>query len=86
MASVWLTGIALVLAGPVPALLARARWPRAVPRAAIVLRQAVAVAAVLAAVGSALAAPEALLRVLIHPQDRTGPWRSRSGSPRSWPG
>lgn len=72
MASVWLTGLALVLAGPVPALLARARWPRAVPRAAIVLWQAVAVAAVLAAVGSALAAPEALLRVLTHPQDRTG--------------
>jgi Peptidase family M48 len=72
MASVWLTGLALVLAGPVPALLARARWPRAVPRAAIVLWQAVAVAAVLAAVGSALAAPEALLRVLTHPQERTG--------------
>jgi hypothetical protein len=72
MASVWLTGLALVLAGPVPALLARARWPSAVPRAAIVLWQAVAVAAVLAAVGSALAAPEALLRVLTHPQDRTG--------------
>ncbi|NMO91256.1 M56 family metallopeptidase [Actinomycetospora sp. TBRC 11914] len=72
MASVWLTGLALVLAGPVPALLARARWPRAVPRAAIVLWQAVAVAAVLAAVGSALAAPEALLTLLTHPQERTG--------------
>ncbi|MDL5157043.1 M56 family metallopeptidase [Actinomycetospora termitidis] len=72
MASVWLAGLALVLAGPVPALLARARWTRAVPRAAIVLWQAVAVAAVLAAVGSALAAPEALLRVLTHPQERTG--------------
>lgn len=72
MASVWLTGLALVLAGPVPALLARAEWTRAVPRAAVVLWQAVAVAAVLAAVGSALAAPEALLRVLTHPQDRTG--------------
>ncbi|MEJ2868710.1 M56 family metallopeptidase [Actinomycetospora sp. OC33-EN08] len=72
MASVWLAGLALVLAGPVPALLARARWTRAVPRAAIVLWQAVAAAAVLAAVGSALAAPEAMLRVLTHPQDRTG--------------
>lgn len=72
MASVWLTGLALVLAGPVPALLARARWPRAVPRAAIVLWQSIAVAAVLAAVGSALAAPEALLRSLTHPQNRTG--------------
>jgi Zn-dependent protease with chaperone function len=72
MASVWLTGLALVLAGPVPALLARARWTRAVPRAAIVLWQAVAVAAVLAAVGSALAAPEALLRLLADPPERTG--------------
>lgn len=72
MASVWLTGLALVLAGPVPALLARARWTRTVPRAAIVLWQAVAVAAVLAAVGSALAAPEALLRVFLHPEERTG--------------
>jgi Zn-dependent protease with chaperone function len=72
MASVWLTGIALVLAGPVPALLARARWTRSVPRAAIVLWQSVAVAAVLAAVGSALAAPEALLRVFLHPEERTG--------------
>jgi hypothetical protein len=72
MASVWLTGLALVLAGPVPALLARARWTRAVPRAAIVLWQAVAVAAVLAAVGGALAAPEALLRLLADPPERTG--------------
>lgn len=72
MASVWLAGLALLLAGPVPALLARARWTRAVPRAAVVLWQAVATAAVLAAVGSALAAPEALLRVFTHPEERNG--------------
>ena len=72
MASVWLAGLALLLAGPVPALLARARWTRAVPRAAVVLWQSVAAAAVLAAVGSALAAPEALLRVVTHPEERTG--------------
>ena len=62
MASVWLAALALVLAGPAPSLLARATWPRAVPRAAVVLWQAVALAAVLAAVGSVLAAPEELLR------------------------
>lgn len=62
MASVWLAVLALVLAGPVPTLLARAHWTRRVPRASIVLWQAIALAAVLAGVGSALAAPEELLR------------------------
>ncbi|MFC5142523.1 M56 family metallopeptidase [Actinomycetospora rhizophila] len=71
MASVWLAALALVLAGPVPSVLARARWPQRVPRAAIVLWQAIAVAAVLAAVGSALAAPEELLRALA-PEERRG--------------
>jgi Zn-dependent protease with chaperone function len=72
MASVWLAVLALLLAGPVPALLARARWPGAVPRAAIVLWQAIALAAVLAAVGSVLAAPEELLRISTTPGERTG--------------
>jgi Zn-dependent protease with chaperone function len=71
MASVWLAVLALALAGPVPSALARARWPQRVPRAAIVLWQAIALAAVLAAVGSALAAPEELLRAL-DPEDREG--------------
>lgn len=71
MASVWLAALALVLAGPVPSGLARARWPQRVPRAAIVLWQAIALAAVLAAVGSALAAPEELLRALA-PEERRG--------------
>ena len=38
--------LALLLAGPVPVLLARAQWPHRVPRAAIVLWQALALAAV----------------------------------------
>lgn len=71
MASVWLAVLALALAGPVPTVLARARWTWRVPRAAVVLWQAVAVAAVLAAVGSALAAPEELLRAL-GPEERRG--------------
>jgi Zn-dependent protease with chaperone function len=41
--------LALSLVGPVPALLARAAWPLRAPRAAVVLWQAVAIAAVLSA-------------------------------------
>lgn len=41
--------LALLLVGPVPAVLARASWPLRAPRAAVVLWQAVAVAAVLSA-------------------------------------
>ena len=50
--------LALVLAGPAPALLARANWPMRAPRAAVTLWQAIAAAAVLSAfsVGPALAA------------------------------
>jgi len=47
--------LALVLAGPVPALLARASWPLRAPRAAVVLWQAVAGAAVLSAFSAGLA-------------------------------
>jgi Zn-dependent protease with chaperone function len=43
------TLVALLLVGPVPALLARAAWPMRAPRAAVVLWQAIAVAAVLSA-------------------------------------
>jgi len=49
------TLLALVLAGPVPALLARAAWPMRAPRAAVVLWQAVALAAVLSAFSAGLA-------------------------------
>ena len=41
--------LALALTGPVPALLARASWPLRAPRAAVVLWQAIALAAVLSA-------------------------------------
>jgi Zn-dependent protease with chaperone function len=49
------TFLALMLVGPVPALLARASWPMRAPRAAIVLWQSIAVAAVLSAFSAGLA-------------------------------
>jgi Zn-dependent protease with chaperone function len=49
------TLLAVALAGPVPAVLARAAWPMRAPRAAIVLWQAVAAAAVLSAFSAGLA-------------------------------
>ncbi|GAB2530287.1 M56 family metallopeptidase [Nocardia heshunensis] len=54
-------GLALLLAGPVPALLGRATWPYRSPRAALVLWQAIALAAVLSAFGSGLAIASRLL-------------------------
>jgi Zn-dependent protease with chaperone function len=53
--------LALLLAGPVPGLLARATWPHRNPRAALVLWQAVALAAVLSAFSSGLAIASRLL-------------------------
>lgn len=53
--------LALLLTGPVPALLARAQWPQRAPRAAVVLWQAVAVAAVLSAFSAGLAVASRLL-------------------------
>ncbi|WP_099020740.1 M56 family metallopeptidase [Mycolicibacterium palauense] len=47
--------LALLLVGPVPALLARAKWPLRAPRAAVVLWQAIAVAAVLSAFSAGIA-------------------------------
>ena len=49
---VLLAALALVLTGPAPALLARSSWPYRIPRAAVALWQAIALAAVLAAVGA----------------------------------
>jgi Zn-dependent protease with chaperone function len=49
------TVLAVMLVGPVPALLARAQWPLRAPRAAMVLWQAVAVAAVLSAFSAGIA-------------------------------
>ncbi|TDD66229.1 M56 family peptidase [Jiangella aurantiaca] len=61
--------LALLLTGPVPALLARASWPALAPRAALVLWQAVALAAVLSALGAGASAGTL---VMTHP------------SPSSW--
>ena len=47
--------LALLLAGPVPAFLSRAKWTHLAPRAALVLWQAIAIAAVLSAFSSGLA-------------------------------
>jgi Zn-dependent protease with chaperone function len=71
-----LGGLALLLSGPVPALLGRVHAFALVPRAAVVLWQSVALAAVLAALGSGLA----LALVLVTTQGRAGglalgPWR-----------
>jgi Zn-dependent protease with chaperone function len=49
------TLVALVLSGPVPAMLARASWPMRAPRAAIVLWQSIALAAVLSAFSAGIA-------------------------------
>jgi Zn-dependent protease with chaperone function len=49
------TVMALVLSGPVPAMLARATWPMRAPRAAIVLWQSIALAAVLSAFSAGIA-------------------------------
>lgn len=54
-AAVLLAVLALVLTGPAPALLARSDWPYRVPRAAVILWQAIALAAVLAALGAGIA-------------------------------
>ncbi|MEV6772273.1 M48 family metalloprotease [Nocardia sp. NPDC051030] len=54
-------GLALFLAGPAPTLLSKATWPYRSPRAALVLWQAIALAAVLSAFGSGLAIASRLL-------------------------
>ena len=46
--------LGVVLAGPVPALLARARWLRRTPLSTMLLWQGVALAAVLSALGAGL--------------------------------
>jgi Zn-dependent protease with chaperone function len=54
--------LAVLLAGPVPALLARATWPLRAPRAAVVLWQAIALAAVLSALSAGVAIGSGLFR------------------------
>jgi Zn-dependent protease with chaperone function len=53
--------VALLLVGPVPALLARATWPMRAPRAAVVLWQSIALAAVLSAFSAGIAIASRLL-------------------------
>ncbi|MDA2893469.1 M56 family metallopeptidase [Mycolicibacterium sp. BiH015] len=55
MSALAFTIVALILSGPVPALLARATWPLRAPRAAIVLWQSIALAAVLSAFSAGIA-------------------------------
>ena len=53
--------LAVLLAGPAPALLARATWPLRAPRAAMVLWQAIALAAALSAFSAGIAIATRLL-------------------------
>jgi len=55
------TILAVLLAGPAPALLARATWPLRAPRAAMVLWQAIALAAALSAFSAGIATATRLL-------------------------
>ena len=55
MSALAFTIVALVLSGPVAAMLARASWPIRAPRAAIVLWQSIALAAVLSAFSAGIA-------------------------------
>ncbi|HEX3546988.1 MAG TPA: M56 family metallopeptidase [Mycobacterium sp.] len=55
MSALAFTTVALLLSGPVPAMLARATWPMRAPRAAIVLWQSIALAAVLSAFSAGIA-------------------------------
>jgi Zn-dependent protease with chaperone function len=55
------TTLAVLLVGPTPALLARSKWPLRAPRAAMVLWQAIALAAVLSAFSAGIAIASRLL-------------------------
>lgn len=55
------TILAVMLAGPAPAVLARAAWPQRAPRAAMVLWQAIALAAVLSTFSAGIAIASRLL-------------------------
>lgn len=62
MTGIALAALAVLLAWAAPSALARSAWVERAPRAGVVLWQALAMAAVLAAVGAALATPEEALR------------------------
>ncbi|MCV7377310.1 Zn-dependent protease with chaperone function [Mycobacterium alsense] len=61
MSALAFTLLAVLLVGPAPALLARATWPLRAPRAAMVLWQAVALAAVLSAFSAGIAIASRIL-------------------------
>ena len=61
MSALAFTILAVMLAGPTPAVLARAKWPLRAPRAAMVLWQAVALAAVLSTFSAGIAIASRLL-------------------------
>ena len=61
MSALAFTFLAVLLAGPAPALLARATWPLRAPRAAMVLWQAIALAAALSAFSAGIAIATRLL-------------------------
>lgn len=61
MSALAFTVLAVLLVGPAPALLARARWPLRAPRAAVVLWQAIALAAALSAFSAGIAIASRLL-------------------------
>ena len=61
MSALAFTILAVLLAGPAPALLARATWPLRAPRAAMVLWQAIALAAVFSAFSAGIAIASRLL-------------------------
>ncbi|KAA1251881.1 M56 family metallopeptidase [Mycobacterium simiae] len=61
MSALAFTLLAVLLAGPTPALLARAVWPLRAPRAVMVLWQAIALAAVLSAFSAGIAIASRLL-------------------------
>ncbi|MDY6997552.1 MAG: M56 family metallopeptidase [Actinomycetota bacterium] len=62
MSALAFTIVALLLSGPVPAMLSRAAWPLRAPRAAIVLWQSIALAAVLSAFSAGIAIASRLFR------------------------
>ncbi|MEJ5866718.1 M56 family metallopeptidase [Pseudokineococcus sp. 5B2Z-1] len=64
MTSIALGALGLALSLLVPEALARARWTARVPRASVLLWQAVTLASVLSAVGVVLVGPEELVRAL----------------------
>ncbi|MBV9088784.1 MAG: M56 family metallopeptidase [Mycobacteriaceae bacterium] len=61
MSGLAFTLVALLLVGPIPTLLARATWPMRAPRAAVVLWQSIALAAVLSAFSAGIAIASRLL-------------------------